>query len=113
MIKGKYFLSWKKRVEVENIEYIILNNVANIKNHHPHVHSINIDSSLFLTLCKWGETSSTTSLLLIRTSNTSGFRNGSVFTSSVVFFAQLRSDSGIIPCSLQHGRVIVVVTSPD
>ena len=31
----------------------------------------------------------------------------------VVFFAQMRSDSGIIPYSLQHGRVIVVVTSPD
>ena len=31
----------------------------------------------------------------------------------VVFFAQMRSDSGIIPYSLQHGRVIIVVTSPD
>ena len=31
----------------------------------------------------------------------------------VVFFAQMGSDSGIIPYSLQHGRVIVVVTSPD
>ena len=31
----------------------------------------------------------------------------------VVFFAQMRSDSRIIPFSLRHGRVIVVVTSPD
>ena len=29
-----------------------------------------------------------------------------------VFFAQMRSDSRIIPYSLQHGSVIVVVTSP-
>ena len=31
----------------------------------------------------------------------------------VVFFAHMRSDFGLIPYSLQHGRVIVVVTSPD
>ena len=31
----------------------------------------------------------------------------------VVFFAQMRSDSEMIPESLQHGRIIVVVTSPD
>ena len=31
----------------------------------------------------------------------------------VVFFAQMRSDSGIIPYSLERSRVIVVVTSPD
>ena len=31
----------------------------------------------------------------------------------VVFFAQMRSDSGIIPFSLQYGRVIVVMTSAD
>ena len=59
-----------------------LNNIANINNHHPHVHFIKKNSSLVLTLWKWGATSSTTSLLLIRTSSTSGFRNGSVFTSS-------------------------------
>ena len=47
----------------------------NINNHHPHVHSINNNSSLVFTLWKRGETSSTASLLLIRTSNTSGLRN--------------------------------------
>ena len=31
----------------------------------------------------------------------------------VVFFAQMRSDSGMISESLHHGRVIVLVTSPD
>ena len=31
----------------------------------------------------------------------------------LVFFAQMRSDSGRNPESLQHGRVLVVVTSPD
>ena len=31
----------------------------------------------------------------------------------VVFFAQVRSDSGMVPESLQRGRVIIVVTSPD
>ena len=31
----------------------------------------------------------------------------------VVFFAQMRSHSGIIPYSIQRGRVIVVMTSPD
>ena len=60
-----------------------LNNIANINNHPPDVHFINSNnSSLVLTLWKGGETSSTTSLLLIRTSSTSGFRNGSAFTSS-------------------------------
>ena len=54
----------------------------NINNHHPHLHLINDNSSLALTPWKRGETSSTTGLLLIRTSSTSGFRNDSVFTSS-------------------------------
>ena len=54
----------------------------NIKNHHPHVHFINNNTSLVLIFWKGGETSSTTSLLLIRTSNTSGFRNDSVFTTA-------------------------------
>ena len=31
----------------------------------------------------------------------------------VVFFAQIKSDSGIIPYSLQHNIVIVLVTLPD
>ena len=31
----------------------------------------------------------------------------------VVFFAQTKIDSGMIPESLQHGRVKIVVTSPD
>ena len=54
----------------------------NINNHPPHVHFINTNSLFVLTLWKWGETSSTSSLPLIRTSSTSSFRNGSVFTSS-------------------------------
>ena len=53
-----------------------------INNHHSRVHFINNNISLVLTLWKRGEISSTTSLLLIRTSNTNGFRNDSVFTSS-------------------------------
>ena len=56
--------------------------LKNINNHHPHTHLINNNSSLVLTLWKGGETSSTTSLLLIHTSSTSRFRNRSVFTSS-------------------------------
>ena len=31
----------------------------------------------------------------------------------VLVFAQMRSDSGIIPYSLQHDIVIVLMTSPD
>ena len=89
----------------------------NINNHHPHPHFINNNSSLALALWKLGETSSTTSLLLTRTSSTSGFRNDSGIAPHslvvVVFFAQMRSDSGIIPESLQRGRVVIVVTSPD
>ena len=60
-----------------------LNIIANINNHHLQVHFINDNnSSLVLTLWKRGETSSTTSFFLIRSSSISGFRNGSVFTSS-------------------------------
>ena len=88
----------------------------NINIHHRLIHLIKNNSSLDPTLMKWGETSSTTSLLLIRTSSTSGFRNDSGMVPYslvlVVFFAQMRSDSGIIPESLQRGRVIIVVTSP-
>ena len=88
-----------------------LNNKNNL---HPHVHFINNNSSLVLALWKLGETSSITSLLLIRTSSTSGFRNGSVFTSSGSSLCSKRNDSGIIPYSLQHGIVrIVLLTSPD
>ena len=89
----------------------------NINNHHLHIHLINNNSSLVLTLWKRGETSSTTSLLLIRTSSTIGFRNDSGIVPYslvvVVFFAQMRSDSGMIPESPQRGRVIIVVKSPD
>ena len=58
----------------------------NINSHPLDVHFINNNSSLVLTLWKRGETSSTTSLPLIRTSSTSGFRNGSVFTSKGCIF---------------------------
>ena len=88
-----------------------------INKHHLHTHLINRNSSLVFTLWKGGETSSTTSLLLIHTSSTSRFRNDSgILPYSlvvVVFFAQMRSGSGMIPESLQRGRVIIVVTSPD
>ena len=81
--KKKCFLGWEKWNKIKNIEYMTLNNIANINNHHPHVHfNENIKNSLVSTHCKWRETSSTTSLLHIRTSSTSGFRNGSVFTST-------------------------------
>ena len=80
--KEKHFLSWEKWYKIKSIEYMTLKNIANINNHHPHVHFIINNSSLVLTLWKWGETGSTTSLLLIRMSSTSGFRKCSVFTSS-------------------------------
>ena len=44
---------------------------------------------------------------------TSGFRIFPYSLVVVVVFAQMRSGSGIIPYSLQHGIVIVLVTSPD
>ena len=73
----------KKKQNNKNMECMTLNNMANIHDHHPQAHFINNNNgSLVLTLWKWRETSSTTSLLLIRTSSTSGFRNGSVFNSS-------------------------------
>ena len=78
--KEKYFLSWEKWSKIIKTWNAWFQ--SNIINHHPHVHFIRNNRSIVLTLWKWGETSSTTSLLLIRTSSTSGFRNGSVFTSS-------------------------------
>ena len=46
------------------------NNMKNINNHHPRAHFIIISSiPLVFTLWKWGETSSTISLLLICTSS--------------------------------------------
>ena len=67
----------------KNMECMTLNNMADIHDHHPHAHFINNNNgSLVLTPWKSGETNSTTSLLFIRTSSTSSFRNGSVFTSS-------------------------------
>ena len=51
-------------------EFKFVDNMESIINHHPRAHFINInDGSLVFTLWKWGETSSTTSLLLIRTSS--------------------------------------------
>ena len=71
----------------------------NINNQPICVHFININSSLALTLWKRGETSSTTSLPLIRTKSTSGLRNGSVFTNSGSILCsneeRFRNDSGI------------------
>ena len=80
--KKKKFPQLEKWNKIENIDYMTLNNIANKKNHLPQVHFVKNNSSLVLNFWKWGETSSTTSLLLIRTSSPSGFRNSSVFTSS-------------------------------
>ena len=53
---------------MHDVNYV--DNMKNINNHHPRAHFIiNNNSSLVFTLWKWGETSSTTSLLLIRTSS--------------------------------------------
>ena len=47
-----------------------LKNMENINNHHPRVHFINNNTgSLVFTIWKWGETSTTNSLLLSRTSS--------------------------------------------
>ena len=70
MGKGKKcFLSWENEMNIKNTDCMTLNNIANINNHHPHVQFNNNNGSLVLTLWKRGETSSTTSLLLIRTSS--------------------------------------------
>ena len=50
-------------------DFNFVDNMENISNHHPRSHFIIISNgSLVFILWKWGETSSTTSLLLIRTS---------------------------------------------
>ena len=60
--------------------------MENINNHHHRAHFIIISNgSLDSPFWKRGETSRHTSLSLIRTSSTSGFRSGSVFTSSGSF----------------------------
>ena len=51
-------------------DFKFVDSMENISNHNPHAHFIIIgNGSLFFTLWKWGESSSTTSLLLIRTSS--------------------------------------------
>ena len=51
-------------------DFKCVDKMKNIKNHHPGGHFIIISKgSLVFTLWKWGETSSNTSLLLIRTSS--------------------------------------------
>ena len=67
--KEKCFLGWKNEIKIKNTDCMTSNIIANVNNHHPHVHFIINNGSLDLTLWKWGETSSTTSLLLIRTSS--------------------------------------------
>ena len=85
------FPKWKRKnislvgkngVKIKSKDCMTLNILTNINKHHPHVHFINNNSSLVLTAWKGRENSSTTSLLLIRTSSTCGFRNGSVFTTA-------------------------------
>ena len=51
-------------------DFKIVNNMEKIDIHRPRAHFIIISNgSLVFTHSKWGETSSTTSLLLIRTSS--------------------------------------------
>ena len=59
-MKWKYKMHFKKE-----------KNMKNLKNYHPRAHFffINYNNSSVFTFCKWGETSSTTILLLIRTSS--------------------------------------------
>ena len=52
MGKRKRFPQLEKWNKIENIEYMTLNNIANINNHHPHDQFINNNSSLVLTLWK-------------------------------------------------------------
>ena len=57
-----------KKYKMHDFKYV--DSMKNINNHHPRAHFIIIDNnSLAFTLWKWGEISSTTSLLLIRTSS--------------------------------------------
>ena len=51
-------------------DFNFVDNLDNRHNHHSHAHFIIISNgSLVFTLWKWGEASSTTILLLIRTSS--------------------------------------------
>ena len=85
----------------------------NINNHHPRVHSLIITAHCLLL---FGNEEKLVALLVY-----SSFVRVSLVVSGmvpyslvvIVFFAQTRSDFGMIPESLQRGRVIVVVTSPD
>ena len=74
MEKEKYFPSWKneiklnKKYRMHDLKFV--DNKENIKNHHPRAHFIIISNgSLVFNLWEWEENSSTTSLLLIRTSS--------------------------------------------
>ena len=50
-------------------DFKFMDNMENINNHYPRAHFMIISNGpLVFTLWKWGETSSATSLLLIRTS---------------------------------------------
>ena len=89
-------------------------NLANINNRHPCVHFINnIIGSLVST---HGNEENLVALLVyssfVRVA-TCGFRIFPYSLVVVVAFAQMRSDSAINPYSLEHGIVIVLVTSPD
>ena len=74
MEKAKYFLCWKSEIKKNKIynmhDFKYVDNMKNMNNHHLRAHFNNINiSSLVFTLWKRGETSSTTSLPLIRTSS--------------------------------------------
>ena len=85
--KGKNISSvgkvkWNK-IKIESMTLNLWMNMEKTNNHHPRVHFINNkNGSLVFNLWKRGETSSTTSLLLIRTSSNWWFPDISVFTSS-------------------------------
>ena len=64
-------ISLVRKIEVKKVHYFMYaNTTKKVKTYHPRaVFIIFYNSSTVFTLWKWGETSSTTSLLLIRTSS--------------------------------------------
>ena len=81
MEKGKGISLAKKKLKKYKMHD--LTNMKTINIHHPCAKFIiNNNSSLVFTVWKWGENDSTTSLLLIDTSNNWWFPDKSVFISS-------------------------------
>ena len=92
-----------------------VDNTENKSNHYCHAHFINNNNGSLSLLV--GNEEKLVALLVyssfVRVA-TSGFRFFPFSLVVVVVCAQMRSDSGFIPYSLQHGIVrVVLVTSPD